>query len=50
MRSEINPLGQREGWKFDSNPLETCIVDVSFVYKMAYDEDELLLVDFEELL
>jgi hypothetical protein len=50
LRGEFSPLCCREGWEFDSNPLKTFVVDVAFVDEIAYDQDQLFLVDFEELL
>jgi hypothetical protein len=49
-RSKVSPLFCREGWELSSSLLNTSVVDIAFVYDEAYDQDELFLVDFEELL
>jgi hypothetical protein len=49
-RSKVSSLRCREGWEFNSSPLDTSVVDIAFVHDEAYDQDEFFLVDFEELL
>ena len=49
-RSEIDPFRCREGREFGSSLLDTFVVDIAFVDDQAYDQDELFLVNFEELL
>lgn len=48
--SKIDPFRCRKGWEFDSSLLDTSVVDIAFVDDQAYDQDELFLIDFEELL
>jgi hypothetical protein len=49
-RSKVSPLCCREGWEFSSSFLDTSDVDIAFVHDEAYDQDEMFLVDFEDLL
>src|SRR5882757_6196743 len=49
-RNEIDPFRCREGWEFGSSLLDTLVVDIAFVDDQAYNQEELFLVNFEELL